>query len=1117
MKIKTLILIELVLSLLCGCTSESGFLSLLTSTEECQNYDEVYDTIDTIYYCDVDVLSFEESVSCLNDIDYYYSQLSVACKAEVEHDVTVSARLLVTRFAQQASSEEYKNLGFTDNENYSNILTTWKNLFELVAIWDTKFGLRSRVEENNEAGYQESYNEIYLSIREAVEANKLIIFDPEDLNGYLRTYAFVIEAAGDAFSYAEFESKLIFVDIITMILEFLDVRIGMDTYVQDLSCWLATCQNASELDSIVELMANLDNPIAFNNLLSERELDYSLRKLFTSIGNYQGYLIDILRFDPSPSSSGNIEDLPGLGENYSNTLTNYPFDVPKFLSKLAVIINSYKKYASHKESYDFYNFSGLNELRNGLDAQTRSVIFGRFDIKIQNLKQETETLRNQYESNLQDLRVKIQNEIENNQIETSIDLLTLDYIDSQRKLIKIRENARVERDRFEEIIKNIRISLAENGYFKRKIEGGGDAFIISNSDATYNLLLENFIDLPVKAISLDKGDILELAIMGDYSPTCAISKSKISEELSLDNFTIDARGFVITTTSNSSQVSTIDKYTNYADYMDTNTSVSAGIPSEYISVRNNVVTGSRFEEGTRFSEVDQTSIIHSISLNNGVRLTDTPFPNQPAGAILAVSFPSRIINKSRSAIKDIRYVGLGGTIIAEEDTDVWIVVNDCDEQNSNSGNSLSARYQIYNEPSATANQLLEALLEGLNILNNDRETLLQMGEAALIEINKRKKEIMQMAVLESDDIKAARNLVDLFTIVIEHESASLEKELIANDLILKIKKAGVQIEGYKNNLDLSNQLQVLAQNIYAKSRLNFDVAYTGYVAKSAIDFFMNSVRPFVDLYFPSIKSTVADQIYLDNIENIRNIHLPLTVRLESIEYVLSILKEALLDEDLEMSVDLETMEIMVTIPKQDIINVNLPTINDFRKTNLFEAISNVKDNLVLPIALNDLYNKPSKRFGMSNKQVRPIIRKTILGIGFTQGPYITEDFLREDAGWRVTMTMGDFIRVPTSNGAYFFDFNKDEHSSVLSKTIPLAFVYKNDLASLRDKLQFSSSRAGFGFSPFSDIAFSETAGFFNYLNSIHPDIGLPIIDFVEDIYLMFEIEFQTGPDITWMN
>jgi hypothetical protein len=252
-------------------------------------------------------------------------------------------------------------------------------------------------------------------------------------------------------------------------------------------------------------------------------------------------------------------------------------------------------------------------------------------------------------------------------------------------------------------------------------------FEVSGLHAKFSSAKRSVSDLTViKVADLRRGQMLNIQAEGTYSPTCSRrSLSLLGPEggepismASAANAEIGPEGFSLQWTNgqyravSASQARTTSQ-SDTESYEVNVCAVSSILGTSGISSFG--YSGKGCYDSTRsktYSISDTTSDTTgtekrtSASFNAGLRLSNTPFPNLPAGSLLVVLVypgPEKIIH-------DVRVVQSPTTqLMISSDVDAYFVVNDMDCADKKSNPKLTVSYRTMTSVGEAASQMVEAM------------------------------------------------------------------------------------------------------------------------------------------------------------------------------------------------------------------------------------------------------------------------------------------------------------------------------------------------------------------------------------------------------------------------
>lgn len=251
-----------------------------------------------------------------------------------------------------------------------------------------------------------------------------------------------------------------------------------------------------------------------------------------------------------------------------------------------------------------------------------------------------------------------------------------------------------------------------------------------------------------------KGDLIRLNVTGKWSPACAIRKSRYAS-LAMSNG-IGPEGYALQISDTEANVVSISDYQNSREFTShTKTSADTYSHEQFAQISATMSYGfcnplSPFQASIQASAGMRTAHTHSDTVSDssgnefstgrdhsttrssdnrvaasfemGIRLSDTPFPQLPAGSLLLFSVPEDLELSAKKT--NVQVVSPYMTYLAEHNSKVFLVVNDCKEDNRQ---SLSVEIKHERSRDVEAHKLAEAMIQEVNKLKEEEKNILETG------------------------------------------------------------------------------------------------------------------------------------------------------------------------------------------------------------------------------------------------------------------------------------------------------------------------------------------------------------------------------------------------------
>jgi hypothetical protein len=182
--------------------------------------------------------------------------------------------------------------------------------------------------------------------------------------------------------------------------------------------------------------------------------------------------------------------------------------------------------------------------------------------------------------------------------------------------------------------------------------------------------------VPVK-LTGGKGDVINLSVSGQYSPTCSMrtlgGKYAGIDLTGVEGALTGPEGFEFVYSNGSFQTHSFTEATQHS--WSASVSACAGFGISFVSAQ--ACVGYQYSDSRSTQDGNGWESRSSAGFSKGLRLPNTPFPNYPVGALLAVQVPANQ-TPLRSTIRSVQVVQPQGSIVLTGDVDVYLVVNDRD-------------------------------------------------------------------------------------------------------------------------------------------------------------------------------------------------------------------------------------------------------------------------------------------------------------------------------------------------------------------------------------------------------------------------------------------------------
>jgi hypothetical protein len=549
-------------------------------------------------------------------------------------------------------------------------------------------------------------------------------------------------------------------------------------------------------------------------------------------------------------------------------------------------------------------------------------------------------------------------------------------------------------------------------------ESLGTFFVDASNARAAGPLAHNANVAPLNAApnkyTVSKGDILHASVTGTWAPTCMIQangntiaipgQDHVTVDTSLDptigpeGFTISLQNGTVTTHANTTSDSTTNSSGNSWD-----AGVCAGARAEVgyhwplivdISVKAYVdasacaklfgSTTDNHQTGTTDSQSSSASA--TLGTSSGVRLPNTPFPNQPAGSVLLVytapNDPSHIL---RTEVVQREHAS-----IAPADADVYVVANDIA--------SSACTYDTSNQLRVTLTKLQNSATAAANVKNalvNVLDTLRAQGDAVVAQgsFSGAEQTSLRSAAVSAISSTSGCNcnfnaypdpIKNFFYAWIDHEIATIDKKVQIYNLSRANNAVLLDIEALSQDLVYADKAGHIASMLPGWSLRNLDMELLRAEVRKLLKSATYDLYPILKLRFPTIFDGLAtDQVLVPQIQTLVNAHWDDPV--DNLAHAAYAATQALLDQTATIGVHqqdlaITTVGLQFTRPGLTTKYTLFPYADDARAKAVWDQITTPPHIVTFDVTPQDLY-RIGGGSAIACTQEAPVIRD--LGVVIT--------------------------------------------------------------------------------------------------------------------------------------
>ncbi|MFZ9595142.1 MAG: hypothetical protein ACO3A2_03600 [Bdellovibrionia bacterium] len=651
-------------------------------------------------------------------------------------------------------------------------------------------------------------------------------------------------------------------------LKVLSDRVHYLASIADLGCSINSCRGNTntELFRIISLLGSLGDKRDFQRLVPEiDQVNNRLARFFNHVArNIDPIERNITQF---------IENYGGdfrLYQQNQDILRLKLSSLPHFARGLLEIIQSNRILRNSYQTSGFYSWTRGDVTEFGFSSNLDSIVqiathaqqnFDRKWAEFQNHRRD-HGQRILEERSWQNAVARLQDESQR-QLERIAEI--------GEDLNGLRASLSSIRERTSDYLANVLHVLNSPSYFERYgsryvIDRVLHPFIITPEAAPENpksTIISDIVAQGVVPISLSKGQIASIQIERNWSPTCALRRSGFRPE-SVAGALIGPEGFMMGISQGQARVQSVSDYEreDRTTRIGSSTSVcheaSLGIVGEIFGqqpkIRNcaEFAYGQSNSNGRNTDDVDSTETRQHAAFNLGIRSPWAPFEHFPAGSLLIAQV--RREGQFRHAdILSIEVAQRSNQILAQDDVDLYFIVNDCNDEAKGTDQGLQVSAEIRNQEGAIARQVSSAMVDAVKHINENIDPILMQGDISPQQINTLRDEIfMKLAADARGRSRQALGpvLSEFFQFWVENELLEVEKRSRIRRLERNLRNELSNLRRIESDIERTRQLEKLydLQKLWTLDSL--DVSQFTRDLKSAIDKLNRYIIPVISFQAP---------------------------------------------------------------------------------------------------------------------------------------------------------------------------------------------------------------------------------------------------------------------------
>lgn len=384
-------------------------------------------------------------------------------------------------------------------------------------------------------------------------------------------------------------------------------------------------------------------------------------------------------------------------------------------------------------------------------------------------------------------------------------------------------------------------------------------------------------------------DILTFQVSGEWSPSCAISKS-IYHDLARSEG-IGPEGYSLQISKDAATVASVNDYDDTSDFSSksknhsisdtSSSSVSLGLKvtadlgfkflgsgsgvqayadtktsqSRDETTTNSTSSGSQTSSGKRISNDILNENRNSARFALGIRLEEhTPFPEMPAGSLLLVELPQ---HTAHSFINPrVRILHRQTTIVATQSSRYFLIVNDC---NGLDTRELSVRILQERPALEVARHLSQKMQSVVKWMDEREAELIKSGEIASSHLNSLKSTARAELALGGFAPEDVPLLTPLFENWIDRQIDNMSLKIRILQIQRRIIPLISQIERLQKELEVIGKNQQNNEIVQSWIREEFRLSKIRSKVESVVYVLRNQAIPILRVRYPQVFNTFKRQ------------------------------------------------------------------------------------------------------------------------------------------------------------------------------------------------------------------------------------------------------------------
>ena len=660
----------------------------------------------------------------------------------------------------------------------------------------------------------------------------------------------------------------------------------------------------------------------------------------------------------------------------------------------------------------------------------------------------------------------------------------------------------------------------------------------------YDLLAVQRPDATTWSMEAQPGDLVQLNITGQWSPTCAMQKFEPPANLrnrkatnDPDFSTIDVsnaltgpEGFTITVDNTHL---TAKGYTGGKAYNNTDSqqntfnlcgglSESLGVSGNYYGISASVMgsasqtwchnesNGMTQTEHTDYYDIDNTEQRSVVALTGAVRMDKTPFRKLPAGALLLAEMP----HGTTTGPFVVHVLSRQSAVVINHHSDLYLIVNDLSDPTCTyTGDDTGLTVQLAKStPLGTQiQQVGTAMSAAVTALAGETDRLVGQGEM-LPSDQTSLHDIAWMQLhtgCNCDPTQLPPVLTGLFNVFVDEQIGRIERQVKIASIVKQSELTLLELQSYADDLARSQGEGRLVQLLPAWALRNLDGEQLRVNVTALARLMSEQIYPIVHLRYPSVITQLAgdSQTQIDALRT-ADWSTPLA-DLADTAYALAQNLERDLSTTISNTRHPEPVMLALRFPKPGVTPSSAPfrIADAARSLAVWNSLAG-DGQLSFTLTPDDVYQAGGGARVLACTDTVPVIRSMALYGVLTGAPAGTDTTLNA-WDYRVGMSAADELTFTSTSGPDTYSIAPDWRAN------PVHLLFGNIVQASSTDIQnrITAPQTANGLSPFTtfDVDVSQV------LPPNNP-AGSPFT-YVTELMLLFQVEVGTtaNPGLTWID